>query len=72
MSEHTCKNCGGERWVCEDHPAQPWNAEGCQCGAGMPCSWCNPCDEHNPPAFAPDTELIEDFEELADAPMTRH
>jgi hypothetical protein len=37
-----CPMCGGQHWVCENHPAQPWNdGDGC-CGApGMPCLLCN-------------------------------
>lgn len=48
-----CPKCGGERWVCEEHPEKPWNDDGCMCGAGMPCAACNPCDEHTPPAMPP-------------------
>lgn len=47
-----CKKCQDEGWVCENHPDKPWDrsmAGGCQCGAGMPCIECNPCDEHHPP-----------------------
>lgn len=38
----TCTRCGGERWVCEEHPRRAWRAGfGC-CGApGMACA-CNP------------------------------
>lgn len=35
-----CPTCRGARWVCEDHPAEPWPHEGCG-GAGVPCV-CNP------------------------------
>lgn len=36
-----CKTCGGDGWVCEDHPDRAW-PEVCKCGgAGMPCN-CNP------------------------------
>lgn len=52
MSE-TCPNCGGERWVCENHPDKAWNAQGCECGAGMPCRICNPCTREIPPAMPP-------------------
>jgi hypothetical protein len=35
-----CEDCG---WVCESHPARPWEGEhACTCGAaGAPCPWCN-------------------------------
>lgn len=37
-----CPGCGGERWVCEDHPDRPWGeGEGCCGGAGAPCPVCN-------------------------------
>lgn len=38
-----CDTCGGEGWVCENHPDMPWDGDaGCNCGgAGMPCE-CNP------------------------------
>lgn len=36
-----CPVCRGVRWVCENHPAKPWCAQGCECGAGAPCV-CNP------------------------------
>ncbi|RXH10590.1 hypothetical protein EAS54_31130 [Bradyrhizobium guangzhouense] len=32
-----CQICFGLGWVCENHPFQPWDEKGCQCGAGMPC-----------------------------------
>jgi hypothetical protein len=37
-----CERCGGEGWVCENHPDQPWNEGDPKCcgGAGMPCP-CN-------------------------------
>jgi hypothetical protein len=40
----TCRNCYGEKLVCENHPDAPWNAGlpfGCECGAGMPCGVCD-------------------------------
>lgn len=37
-----CENCGGERWVCENHGKQAWSDDGCTCGAGKPCATCNP------------------------------
>ena len=53
-----CSVCDGTGWVCENHPDRPWRgpspgADGCECGAGMPCEHCNPCggiDE--PPAIS--------------------
>lgn len=38
-----CATCHGELWVCENHPAVPWNAGDPPCcgGAGMPCPACN-------------------------------
>lgn len=52
-----CRTCGGEGWVCENHPEQHWNygaghiwrdskgkVRRCD-GAGMPCK----CNTSNPP-----------------------
>ncbi len=41
-------DCG---WVCEFHPARPWQGDrACDCGGtGVPCPWCNPADSENPP-----------------------
>jgi len=39
MTEPDCKLCRGIRWVCEEHPDQPWGHDGCR-GAGMPCPLC--------------------------------
>lgn len=40
-----CPICGGEGWVCENHPDKPWETGtkyDCQCGgAGMPCRCTN-------------------------------
>jgi hypothetical protein len=52
-----CEICGGEGWVCENHPFIAWDdGDGCPCGgAGAPCR-CNP--------FAlvpPGTEIIAEF-----------
>ncbi|MHC2251075.1 hypothetical protein ACVILK_000767 [Bradyrhizobium embrapense] len=35
--------CDDTRWVCENHPDQPWTGNhACQCGgAGAPCPKCN-------------------------------
>lgn len=35
-----CTVCKDSRWVCEDHPRQPWEHDGCN-GAGVACA-CNP------------------------------
>ena len=59
----TCELCDGEGWLCENHNNMPWREEaekrGCQCGAGVPCRLCNPCDENNPPRMPPGTHGIE-------------
>ena len=36
-----CDICCGVRWVCENHPDQAWDPNGCECGAGDPCPKCN-------------------------------
>ena len=36
-----CPICGGEGWVCENHPDKAWDTNGCECGAGQPCR-CTP------------------------------
>jgi hypothetical protein len=56
-----CPNCGGERWVCENHAECAW-PDVCDCGAGMPCPACNACDENTPPAMPPDSVTIWDRE----------
>lgn len=38
-----CRVCGGDGWVCENHPDLPWAhhaPNGCYCGAGMLCRVC--------------------------------
>lgn len=56
MADETCPNCGGEGWVCENHPDRPWPS-GCQCGgAGEPCRFCNPNTPDAPPRLPPDFE----------------
>jgi hypothetical protein len=41
-----CEICGGEGWVCEDHPFVSWDeGQGCCGGAGVPC----PCNTSDPP-----------------------
>jgi hypothetical protein len=55
-----CLRCLDTGWVCERHPAMPWDGEvACGCGgAGMPCPDCNPSDPARPPrlpaGFVPD------------------
>ena len=55
-----CASCRDTGWVCESHPAMPWDGEhACGCGgAGMPCPDCNPSDRDHPPrppaGFVPD------------------
>jgi hypothetical protein len=49
-----CKVCDDTGWVCENHRNLPWKGfsnrqDACDCGAGAPCEWCNPCDADNPP-----------------------
>jgi hypothetical protein len=54
-----CARCDNCRWVCENHPDQPWEGpRACGCGApGDPCPVCNSrIDEDTEP------ELPEDFE----------
>ncbi len=49
-----CARCDNCRWVCENHPDQPWLGDyACECGgAGAPCPVCNPCDENTPAGAA--------------------
>lgn len=35
----TCRNCGGDEWVCENHSDRGWPSV-CDCGAGAPCPVC--------------------------------
>lgn len=59
-----CLRCNNTRFVCENHPTNPWLGDlACSCGgAGMPCPLCNLTEPGNPddePAtpdgFVPDT-----------------
>jgi hypothetical protein len=46
-----CRRCQDARWVSENHPDKPWNAEHEKLcgGAGMPCPDCNePHDGERP------------------------
>jgi hypothetical protein len=52
----SCSRCRDARWVCENHPDKPWNAEHemiCR-GAGMPCPDCNEPDDAERPAMGDD------------------
>jgi hypothetical protein len=53
-----CGTCQGARWVCEDHPDQPWGSDypgACRCGgAGMPCPVCNGSKKGERPAMPAD------------------
>jgi hypothetical protein len=42
--------CQDSFWVCEDHPAKPWDGpSACGCGgAGMPCPACNQTADERP------------------------
>jgi hypothetical protein len=51
-----CPVCRGERWVCENHRDKPWNASGCECGAGAPCPACNQRARGETPSLPPDFE----------------
>jgi len=55
MGKPACGRCHDEAWVCESHPDEPWEHEGCG-GAGMPCPSCN-TDE--PPRFGPNVLAVE-------------
>ncbi|MGY3607696.1 MULTISPECIES: hypothetical protein [unclassified Bradyrhizobium] len=65
-----CAGCDNSRWVCENHPDQPWlGVHACTCGgAGMPCPFCNKRDEDTAPdlpkEFAP-TTTRDDADECA-------
>jgi hypothetical protein len=53
MTEPDCKLCGGERWICEEHPEQPMGHDECM-GAGMPCPRAGQhhCEGSKPPSTA--------------------
>jgi len=34
-----CPACQGSGWLCDEHPALPWDHDGCE-GAGIACN-CN-------------------------------
>jgi hypothetical protein len=50
----TCPTrCQGERWICEEHPDQPWPHDDCA-GPGEPCPLCNdPNNPEMPQGFVP-------------------
>ena len=51
-----CAICEGTGWVCENHPATPWEGpDACDCGgAGMPCRICNIPDDGERPQLPAD------------------
>lgn len=60
-----CTNCDNTGWVCENHTNAPWKGisdrfDACDClGAGLPCKFCNPCDEQTPPHVNDLTVIID-------------
>jgi len=54
MAPVTCQICKGERWLCEDHPDQPYEHDGCR-GCGIPCK-CNP-NQEMPPGFRVERDI---------------
>jgi hypothetical protein len=55
---YKCLNCCDVRWVCEDHPHEPWDpSEGCKIcgGAGAACKLCN---TGSPPDMPPGFKVI--------------
>jgi hypothetical protein len=49
----TCTRCQGSRWVCEEHPDQPMEHDGCK-RAGMPCPDCNASSRGKEPVLPPE------------------
>ena len=51
-----CENCDDTGVVCENHPNRPFTYsrrfDACECGAGMPCEFCNEPGEMSDPARA--------------------
>lgn len=64
-----CPICNGERWVCENHPSQPWLGGNAKCcgGAGAPCN-CSPMYRLNILATAFAKWLAEDGMQWTKAP----
>ena len=58
-----CCACMDTFWVCENHPAKPWDGPAaCGCGgAGMPCPSCNSYHDDSrprlPAGFQPDVDV---------------
>jgi hypothetical protein len=58
-----CPSCMDTFWVCENHPAMPWEGpNACNCGgAGMPCPACNEPDRGErprlPAGFTPEIDV---------------
>lgn len=49
----SCPRCGRERWICEEHPEQPWPHDNCA-GPGIPCPLCNPAGPDERPELPAD------------------
>jgi hypothetical protein len=65
-----CANCQDVGWVCEEHPDRPWSqkiANGCQCGARLPCPDCNPAAN----AATPPKRVVEKIEALSQKTVAR-
>ena len=67
MENNSCTVCDGQGWVCENHMDKPWKEfsereDACDCGAGAPCVWCNPCDKEKPPKDPPGFKINMDVE----------
>ncbi len=58
-----CQTCDDYRWVCENHPDNPWEGNrACECGgAGAPCPKCNIPDGKNYPASLEGSTLVWDI-----------
>ncbi|MFO1220006.1 MAG: hypothetical protein U1E89_16690 [Burkholderiaceae bacterium] len=50
-----CRLCRGSGWLCEVHPAQPWDHDDDCDGAGVACS----CNEH---ALMPHADVFVDHD----------
>lgn len=65
---HVCATCGGDRWVCEEHPSEPQDHDDdddCR-GAGAPCPDCNPLAQRSTDGASVSTE-VKDGEQRGDA-----
>lgn len=54
-----CEDCG---WVCENHPAIPWEGpHACPCGgAGAPCPICNGAKDGTAPRLPAGFKIVVD------------